>query len=76
MDVECTWILWQGENCRQFRLLFPLPFIGQFIHILWEGRGWGILPRHKFHFNRNQDPSNNKLIYVILVCEIECTTNS
>ena len=34
-----------GKNCRQFRLLFPLSFIGQFVHTvgvegIGEGDGW------------------------------------
>ena len=40
MDVEYTWILLQAKNCRQFRLLFPLSFIGQFVHTV-EGEGIG-----------------------------------
>ena len=30
MDVEYTWILCKGKNCRQFRLLTLNKFIGQF----------------------------------------------
>ena len=39
---------------RQFRLLFPLSFIGQFIvPVGGEGmRGIGILSRYKFHLIR------------------------
>ena len=36
MDVEYTWILWQGKNCRQFRLLFPLSFIGQIVYPVYS----------------------------------------
>ena len=32
MDIECTWILWQGINSRQIRLLTWTSFNGQFIH--------------------------------------------
>ena len=32
MDIEYTWILWQGKNCRQFMLLTWNLFIGQFVH--------------------------------------------
>ena len=32
MDVEYTWILRQGKNCRQLGLLFPLSFIDQFVY--------------------------------------------
>ena len=34
MDVEYTWILWQGKNCCQFSLLTCNSFIGQFVHPL------------------------------------------
>ena len=38
MDVEYTWILRQGKNCRQFSLLFLLSFIGPFVYpVEWEG---------------------------------------
>ena len=36
MDVEYTWILRQGKNCRQFRLITWNSFIGQFVHPLGE----------------------------------------
>ena len=36
--IEYTLILQQGNNCRQFSLLFPLSFIGQFVHSV--GRDW------------------------------------
>ena len=32
MDVEYTWILRQGKNCRQFNLLTWNSFIGQFVY--------------------------------------------
>ena len=32
MDVEYTWILLQGMNCRQYRLLYPLSFFGQYVN--------------------------------------------
>ena len=42
IDVEYiyvyTWILWQGKNCRQFRLLTENLLIGQFVHPV-EGNG-------------------------------------
>ena len=59
----------------EFRLLFPLSYIGQSVHPAERG-GWSkglgkewtvILDRYKFHFirahdNLVQDPSNNKFI--------------
>ena len=39
-DIEYTWILWQGENCRKFRLLTCNSFIGQFGHPV-RGKGMG-----------------------------------
>ena len=38
MYIEYTLILKQGNNCRHFSLLFPLSFIGQFVHSV--GRDW------------------------------------
>ena len=32
MNIEYTWILSQGKNCRHFRLLTLNLFIGQFVH--------------------------------------------
>ena len=32
MDIEYTWILYQGKNCRQFRLLTCSSFNGQILH--------------------------------------------
>ena len=47
MDVEYMWILCQGKNCRQFRLLFPLSFIGQLVYTLgWNWMGY-LHTRHK-----------------------------
>ena len=40
MDVEYTWILRQGENCLQFRLLTWTSSIGQFVHPV-GGKGMG-----------------------------------
>ena len=37
MDLEFTWILRNGKNCRQFRKLISLSFIGQFVYP--KGRG-------------------------------------
>ncbi len=31
MDVQSTWMLWQGKNCPQFSLLTLKSFICQFI---------------------------------------------
>ena len=41
MEVEYTWIFWQGKNCRQIRLLTWISFISQFIHLV-EGKGMGV----------------------------------
>ena len=42
MGVEDTWILWQGKNCRQSRLLKWTSFISQFVNSVgWEGIGVG-----------------------------------
>ena len=55
MDVEQMWILWQDNDSPQFRMLFSLSFIGQFVHTIGgEERGevidWGIviLARYKY----------------------------
>ena len=40
MDVEYTWILWQGEICRKFGLLTLNSFISQSFHP-GEGEGMG-----------------------------------
>ena len=32
IDIEYTWILGQGKNCREFRLLTWNSFIGNFVH--------------------------------------------
>ena len=40
MDVKYMWILGQGNNCRQFMLLFSLSFIGQFVDPV-GGKGMG-----------------------------------
>ena len=32
MDIKYSWILWQGKNFRQFRLLTLNSFIGQFVY--------------------------------------------
>ncbi len=44
-------------NCRQFRLLFPLLFIGQVVHSeVGEGmRKIDILARYNFKFIREHD---------------------
>ena len=38
IDVDYSWILWQGKNCPQFTLLILNSFIGQFVHP--EGGEW------------------------------------
>ncbi len=43
MDVEYTWMIKQEKNCRQFRLNFPLVFIGQFEHPEERGKEGEIL---------------------------------
>ena len=44
MDVEYTWILWQGGKCHQFRLLTSTSFIGQFMYPVGGTiGGWGSL---------------------------------
>ena len=40
INEEYTWIIRQGENCRQLSLLIWTPFIGQFVYPV-EGRGRG-----------------------------------
>ena len=41
MDAEYPWILLHVKNCHQFRLLFPLSFIGQFVYpVGGEGIGY------------------------------------
>ena len=40
MDIEYTWILGQGKNCRQFSLITWNSFICQFVHPL-GGKGMG-----------------------------------
>ena len=69
MDVQYTWILRKGLNCRQFRLLICWSFIGVFVQPVGEeGMEYSvILSRYKLHFvrvhdNLVQDPSNNKSI--------------
>ena len=37
MDVQYTWILRKGLNCRQFRLLIYWSFIGQFVQPVGGG---------------------------------------
>ena len=66
MFVEYTWILWQEKIFRQFRLQYPLAFIGRAVGV--EGMGEIIIfARYKVHFNIKhenmlKDPSNNKSI--------------
>ena len=46
MDVECTWILRQGGNCRQFSLLVQKSFSGLFVNpVGWEEYGIEIVER-------------------------------
>ena len=64
MDIEYTWILRQGKNCCQFRLLTWTSHIGQFVHPV----GGDLL-----YDNQMSDPSNNKLIKVLqLYMCLEC----
>ncbi len=53
MDVEYTWILRQGKNCFQFRLLTLKLFIGQFVHPVGgeglKGESY-VLAQCVFHF--------------------------
>ena len=39
MGIEYTWILCQGKNCRQFRLLTWTSFISQYDQLVggWDG---------------------------------------
>ena len=37
MDIEYTWILWQGGKCSQFRLCHLL--VSLFFQHVWEGMG-------------------------------------
>ena len=60
IDVEYTWILTQGKTCCQFRLLFSLSFIGQFVNPVDAGvkgvdGGIVILTRCEFHFLREHE---------------------
>ena len=41
MDVEYTWIIRQGKNCRQLSLLTCNSLIGQFVHPVGGERRWG-----------------------------------
>ena len=41
MDVQYTWILRKGLNCRQLRLLIYWSFIGQFVQPV-GGEGDGV----------------------------------
>ena len=34
MNIEYTWIYWQGKKCHQFGLLTLTSFIGQFVHLV------------------------------------------
>ena len=43
MDIEYTWILCQGKNCRQFWLLACISLIGQFVHPVLGERTCGLL---------------------------------
>ena len=55
MDAEYSWILWQGNNCRQF--CFPNMKLVYWSVPLCNRRGDGvkgvILARCKFHFTNN-----------------------
>ena len=64
LDVENTWISWQGENCRQFSVLFPLSFIGQFVYpVIGEGMGgWSLVWPHTLF---------TLLEYMIVWCKIQ-----
>ena len=63
MDLKYLWLSCEGMNCRQFRLLFPLSFIGQYVHSVggeWIGRReWEgeviILARCVFYFIREHE---------------------
>ncbi len=58
MDIEYTWILWQGKNFSQLRLLTWNSFIDQFAHLVrGDGSkcGIAILARCKFHFIREHE---------------------
>ena len=41
MDIEYTWLLYQGKNFRQFSLPTRNSLIGQFVHPV-EGEGMGL----------------------------------
>ena len=57
MDIQYTWILWQGKNCRRFRFLKLNSFIGQFIDQVGEKviGGIAILPRYEFDLFREHE---------------------
>ena len=48
----CMWIFWKGKNCRHFRLLLHLSFLGRFFFQVERDGGNRYFSPLQFHFIR------------------------
>ena len=77
MDINYTWIYWQGKICRQFGLLIWTSLIGQIILLVRGGGGIQLVGGSiviaasreyyfiRVHENLMQHPSNNISIWIV-----------